>query len=816
MTLSSLLRTVRRPALAPLWALLLGLLVVVPFLGSPGLWEPQEMKVADDALARADQAKGTTPPVKKPPPNAGCPKEARGDDGPRTLTPRLAAWGASTFGSAEGDMRLPVAAMGVLCLLAIFGLGSRLAGPRAGLIAAAIGASFPLLVLQSRQLTSDIGTAAGASLLVYGLVAASRPAKWPWAIPDLLLSAIAVALGGLLAFWGGGAFLGLLPALAAVGMAASGVVALGALARLVGQVPLHLLARTEWGRPWTIGRVRPYRDAAGLRGHDAATAVVALLARLAVAVVLIVLFVQIYDVHNPVPNSRQILGKSIVPRDCWSQALGGLWRFDDDLRSTYDSMFEHAGFGMFPWGALAPVALLGLSLGLVGDDRRYAGRITLAWAALAWLTGTIFERKVGFAIYAGFPACAVAIAIWLDSVLARRAAIEAAGPDAGADAARALRMESRLAGMWALLGMIVLGKDLQGFPEKLTSLLVGADQIKVTLAAATKSLPLIVAICNGGALAAGLWLWRPRWQRDAATPPRVGRAQALWLLLRRRGVEVAIVLAALTGVFWAQVWQRGLSKRLSSKHIFAVYRDLRHSGDVLGVMGDMGNAPRYYADGDYETIKGRDGLIAFLDRPERAFAMVPGSELCAVHRAFAGKPYYVLDDSNARFLLMSNKVDGAVDKNPLSKAILRSEPEGIKTRFSATFDDRIELIGYSMPKAVENRSKFTMTLFFKVLKPVPGAWKIFVHFDGKGLRFQGDHAPIRERCATSYWQEGDYIVDTFEVEAGDITFEPGNYQARIGFFTGSAPNWKNMKVTQAPAGAKDDADRVLIGTIALQ
>ena len=36
---------------------------------------------------------------------------------------------------------------------------------------------------------------------------------------------------------------------------------------------------------------------------------------------------------------------------------------------------------------------------------------------------------------------------------------------------------------------------------------------------------------------------------------------------------------------------------------------------------------------------GRDGLIAFLDRPERAFAMVPGSELCAVHRAFAGMTF---------------------------------------------------------------------------------------------------------------------------------------------------------------------------------
>jgi hypothetical protein len=100
-----------------------------------------------------------------------------------------------------------------------------------------------------------------------------------------------------------------------------------------------------------------------------------------------------------------------------------------------------------------------------------------------------------------------------------------------------------------------------------------------------------------------------------------------------------------------------------------------------------------------------------------------------------------------------------------------------------------------------------------VKKPVSGSWKIFAHFDGKGLRFQGDHAPIRERCATSFWQEGDYIVDTFEVEAGDITFEPGNYQVRVGFFTGTNPNWKNMKVTQAPAGAKDDADRVLLGTI---
>ncbi len=166
-------------------------------------------------------------------------------------------------------------------------------------------------------------------------------------------------------------------------------------------------------------------------------------------------------------------------------------------------------------------------------------------------------------------------------------------------------------------------------------------------------------------------------------------------------------------------------------------------------------------------------------------------------------------------MLLSNQVDGAHDRNPLSTTILRDKPEGIRSEVSAIYDDKIELIGYTMPRAVPTRSRFEVTLYFRVIEPVAGAWKIFAHFDGRGQRFQGDHEPIRGRCATSFWQKGDYIVDTFTVEAGDITFEPGNYQLRVGFFTGTSPNWKNMKVTKAPPGAKDDAERVLLGTIQL-
>jgi 4-amino-4-deoxy-L-arabinose transferase-like glycosyltransferase len=181
-------RLARHRALMPVWAFLIALAVILPGLSSPGLWEPQEMRVADDAAERADRtvaraaeegakAKPATPPATE------CPKQASDDDGARNLTPELAAAGLSSLGSDEGDMRLLLALLGLLTVLAVYGTGARLASPRAGLAAAVVVLSFPMLVLQARQLTSEIGTAAGAALVVYGLVAAARPARWPGPCP---------------------------------------------------------------------------------------------------------------------------------------------------------------------------------------------------------------------------------------------------------------------------------------------------------------------------------------------------------------------------------------------------------------------------------------------------------------------------------------------------------------------------------------------------------------------------------------------------------------------------------------------------------
>jgi hypothetical protein len=111
-------------------------------------------------------------------------------------------------------------------------------------------------------------------------------------------------------------------------------------------------------------------------------------------------------------------------------------------------------------------------------------------------------------------------------------------------------------------------------------------------------------------------------------------------------------------------------------------------------------------------------------------------------------------------------------------------------------------------------SRQKITLYYKILQPVGGAWTALMHFDGP-LRFNGDHKPINDRCPTSTWQPGDYIVDTYTVTAGGGAFPSGKYDMWIGFFTGSNPNWKNMTVSEAPSDMRDTTDRVKILSITL-
>ena len=755
--------------------LLLAGVVLLPGLGESGLWEPHERSLADRAAPPAAVATVQVTPA-APAAADACVRAAPPAAVARSLQARAIKLGRDTFGDADRGRRLPFALMGLLTVLATAGVARRLAGGRAGVLTCLVLLSMPLLVLQARMLTSEIGTACGGALIVYALVALAHPAARTRGLAlaglDLVVSIAALTLGLVLGFAGGGALLGLV-----VPLGAFAAVGLGSLREVGPDAPRRrLLVITVTGL-------------AGL----AAFGLLALLAH------------QLYRLTPPVPGmmppAREVAGHAIVTEGCWSWALGGLWRPDEDLRMVFDSTFEQIGYGTFPWGVLAPIAVAGL-LRAAEAPRRIAGAIALAWGAGAWIASEVFQRKVGFTLYAGFPALALAVGVYLDGLLARRAR----GTDED------LPGGLRLIGLFVLLAVINLGKDMHSFADRVTSLLIGTEQLPYPKAATLLGLPTKAWILViGGLIALGFAL--------ATALPAARPGARPWL--RQLGLTALVSSLALTvgmGAFWAFVWQPRIAAHVSTKALFDTYRSLRAAGDALVLMGDLGQAPRAYApDATPELVATRDLVVKALQRPGRVFAIAPQTELCTLHREIGGKPYYVIDDRNVRHLLLSNSKAGTTDKNPLATAIVHEEPQAIAHRPAAPviFDRKIQLLGWDIPARMKRGARYQVTMYYKILQPVGGAWKSLMHFDG-GLRFNGDHDPIAGRCPTSSWQPGDYIIDRHTLRAGGGTHPGGPYDVWIGFFTGSAPNWKNMPVSEAPPPQRDTADRVKITSVVVE
>jgi hypothetical protein len=782
-----LLPFLRRSVLGSSWAVALGVVLVLaaavllPGLGRPGLWEPQERQLADRVAPPADLEKPekpekTTKPATKPPTPA-CERTQPEDAEARTLTADAAKYGRD-LADSDGGRKLPFALMCLVAVLAAAGIAMRFAGPRAGIVTAIVLLSMPLLVLQGRLLTSDIGTACGATLLVYGLVALGARlglgARGGIAVAtvDVAVAIAALVAGQWFGFHGGGMLLGL-------------VVPIGAFAAAGG------LGVPSIAAAWRRESVVPHLPA--------------LLATVAAVSLLCVLAYQLYELRdlrhlvNPDDASpatrgpaRAMFGHAVLAEGCWSSALGGVWNGTDDVRMVFDSTFEQIAYGTFPWGVLAPVAMVAL---LRDEDRaaRGAGALALAWAACAWVASEAFQRKVGFTIYAGFPALAIAVGVWADRTLARRGHAPGGASNVGL----------RLLALFVVLGVLTFGLDMRSFPSRVTSLLIGGEQVaypksSTLLFVATKTWPVVLGVLTVLPLALALVAWADK--------------------LRARAFAATMAMTVGLAAFWAYAWHPRIAESLSSKVMFDTYRALRKPGDQLVIMGDLGNAPHDYADATPELVPSRDKVVKALSRPERVFAIAPLTELCSLHREMGKHRYYILEDRNVRDVLFSNKLDGGTDHNPLATMILHEPPANIpqKPKGRIVWDNKIELLGWSIPTRMERGEQVTVTMYYKVLAPVGGAWQVLMHIDGPA-RFSGDHKPIEDRCPTSTWQAGDYIVDTTTFTAAPGAKPTGRYDVLVGFFTGSNPNFRNMPLSEVPPEMKpDDTNRAKIMSVVVE
>jgi 4-amino-4-deoxy-L-arabinose transferase-like glycosyltransferase len=861
-----ILQYLQRESVWPLLVAVIAAVILLPGLDQAGFWEPYEIRVADRAHERLGQPAAPAEPAETPAaPGKDDKPEAPAAQPAGPPGPPLHAWSMAqgmrlVGGDKELGARLPLALLGILTVLATFFLGRRLGSPRAGLLSALVLLAFPLMVFQSRQLMSQIGLAAGSTLTVLGLVGLAWPARGPGQHPPwrYAVDVVLVLAGAAISYFAAAALLGIVVPFGAVGLACvAGLAAAGepearpgvprvpVVAGLVllglgvgvlvmawaGVVTLERPAQLAFGvGPAALGtllyacgmmsaRAKVASDPA-LRRQRARLVSVAVLGLGVAGLALIWVLAAIFDLRDPIPGQRALLGFSIVPANDYVAPLGGVWRQSDDQRATFDILFEQIAYGAFPWSALAPIALFHLALGLRRGRSTWAGLVPLAWAALAWIVAAVMARKVGPVQYPALPAMALGVGVWLDALLAARSQADAAG-GTDADASRDFGVPLRLplVALFAALAALVLGKDIAGFPERVTNLnaldVIEYPKEMTLLGIDLKIFWLVFGALFAIGLGGGLWLWERSRPRGRGRPP--------WHLLGRHGVAAAVAVALAFALFLVHGWLPALSHKLSSKELYAAYDDVRDDDEPLGVLGNPGTGLTYYAGDGYETLRNRDGLIEFLRRPGRVFALAPASELCALHRSIKGTlDYHVLDNSHAKFLLLSNKLEpGETDRNPLAQAIVREPPANIRKPMRVNFDDRVELIGVDMPASVERGETFRMTLYFRVLRPLTTAWKLFLHFDGGSMRFQGDHDPIEGRCATTYWQPGDYIIDSVEVEAGNVTYAKTDYTVLVGFFRGSHGSWTNMTVKSAEDGtgkpaAVDPNHRVNIGSLRVE
>ena len=206
----------------------------------------------------------------------------------------------------------------------------------------------------------------------------------------------------------------------------------------------------------------------------------------------------------------------------------------------------------------------------------------------------------------------------------------------------------------------------------------------------------------------------------------------------------------------------------------------------------------------------RRQLVDYLKGSDRVMAIVSNTAVCDLDAAGipTGAGYAVLSDPDKPYLLITNQLlDGERDRSPLAGIVRDASPRSTGTGVSAIFDDRIELVGVDLPAAVKRGTTFRVTLFYEVLRPLTRNWSTFVHFDGGGIRFQGDHEVY---CGTRRWRPGQWIVDSFEVKAATVA---GSYTLYTGFFTGGYGSWSRMKATGNMAITDD---RVPVGKLVVE
>lgn len=272
-------------------------------------------------------------------------------------------------------------------------------------------------------------------------------------------------------------------------------------------------------------------------------------------------------------------------------------------------------------------------------------------------------------------------------------------------------------------------------------------------------------------------------------------------LTRAPRARFGVLAGALSGVVLAFGYYPGLAAQLSPKEAFETLSRISKPDEALGLLGVRGRAAAYYGSGQVTTFGDPGRAFAWLAGEETAAEKLSGPrrwllfksddlpKLNSLYRERVGKNLPVLDGRSSQILLASNYSGGAPNQNPLAALVLDEAPKPSHV-VDASFRDELTTLGWDVVDAsgavvdgVVPQTAYKIRFYYRVDQPISGTWKAFVHIDGFGRRYNGDHAVLEGRYPMNLWNPGDIIVDelAFQLEPN---FMPGDYTVFFGFFSG--------------------------------
>ena len=259
----------------------------------------------------------------------------------------------------------------------------------------------------------------------------------------------------------------------------------------------------------------------------------------------------------------------------------------------------------------------------------------------------------------------------------------------------------------------------------------------------------------------------------------------------------------------------GLAAQISPKEAFESYARLSRPGEPLALLSVRSRAAAYYGGGEAPSFTDATRAFAWLTerKEQRRWLLLKADDLPrmnALYRSQAGKNLPILDGRSSQILLASSELGGHANESGLARLVL-DDPPSPRQPLDAVFEDQLAAIGWEVTdkgghlvETVVPATTYHLRVYYRVLKPVTGTWKAFVHIDGFQRRYNGDHNVVDGKYAMSLWQAGDVVEDDLDFQL-EPNFTPGGYTVYFGFFSGD----NRFKVSRGP----QHENRVIAGTI---